>query len=268
MIPCGRTRSCLGPAMGGKVQGEVPKRMARCRPLTAAGEWPGQGGARVSSRIDRTVTSSASSGWMMAATGRTLRTPALLFGSTSLLALVALPLLAARADVATDGTLGPRVTLSGADLNVGAELGQTRGRNLFHSFERFNIDTGGRVTFTGPDGIAQRHQPGHRRRALVDRRHPRLGDPRRRFLLAQPRRHPVRPERATRRQGLVPRQHRRPAATSPTARYSARWTRPAARSAWPSRRRSGSWAPMSGGSRSTGSTLLVPAGRGAGPRGG
>ena len=90
---------------------------------------------------------------MMAATGRTLRTPALLFGSTSLFALVVLPLLAARADVATDGTLGPRVTLSGADLNVGAELGQVRGGNLFHSFERFNIDTGGRVTFTGPDGL-------------------------------------------------------------------------------------------------------------------
>ena len=55
--------------------------------------------------------------------------------------------------MATDGTLGPRVTLSGSDLNVGAELGQVRGRNLFHSFERFNIDTGGRVTFTGPDGL-------------------------------------------------------------------------------------------------------------------
>ena len=90
---------------------------------------------------------------MMATTVRTPRAPALLFGSTSLLALVALPLHAARADVATDGTLGPRVTLAEPNIRVGADLGQTRGGNLFHSFQRFDVDTGGSVTFTGPGDI-------------------------------------------------------------------------------------------------------------------
>ena len=58
----------------------------------------------------------------------------------------------AMAEVATDGTLGRRVRLTGRDVEVGADLGQVRGRNLFHSFERFGVGAGGRVTFTGPDG--------------------------------------------------------------------------------------------------------------------
>ncbi|HEX2526113.1 MAG TPA: hypothetical protein VHL31_07405, partial [Geminicoccus sp.] len=59
----------------------------------------------------------------------------------------------ALAQVATDGTLGPKVNLSGNDIQVGAGLGQIRGQNLFHSFERFGVQTNGKVTFTGPGGL-------------------------------------------------------------------------------------------------------------------
>jgi filamentous hemagglutinin family protein len=38
-------------------------------------------------------------------------------------------------------------------MTIGAELGATRGVNLFHSFQRFDIPTGQRATFTGPDQI-------------------------------------------------------------------------------------------------------------------
>ncbi|MBK1648965.1 filamentous hemagglutinin N-terminal domain-containing protein [Rhabdochromatium marinum] len=57
------------------------------------------------------------------------------------------------ADIATDGSLGSRVELTGPDMQIGAELGQTRGNNLFHSFQRFNIPTAQSATFTGPDHI-------------------------------------------------------------------------------------------------------------------
>jgi filamentous hemagglutinin family protein len=59
----------------------------------------------------------------------------------------------ASAEVSTDGTLGRRVRLTGREVEVGAELGRLRGRNLFHSFERFGVERGGRVTFTGPRGL-------------------------------------------------------------------------------------------------------------------
>jgi filamentous hemagglutinin family protein len=56
----------------------------------------------------------------------------------------------ALAEVATDGTLGAKVRLTGKDVKIPARLGQTRGKNLFHSFERFGIETGDKVTFTAP----------------------------------------------------------------------------------------------------------------------
>ena len=49
--------------------------------------------------------------------------------------------------------MGAAVTLNGIDVTVGADLGTTRGSNLFHSFERFGVRSGGSVTFTGPDGL-------------------------------------------------------------------------------------------------------------------
>ncbi|WPL11294.1 hypothetical protein Thiosp_01027 [Thiorhodovibrio litoralis] len=61
--------------------------------------------------------------------------------------------MAAHADIATDGTLGPMVELKGPNMTIGAELGQTHGGNLFHSFEHFNIPTKQSATFTGPDNI-------------------------------------------------------------------------------------------------------------------
>jgi hypothetical protein len=48
---------------------------------------------------------------------------------------------------------GPRVRLTGKDVKIPAWLGQVRGQNLFHSFERFGVPTKGWVTFTGPDGL-------------------------------------------------------------------------------------------------------------------
>ena len=35
------------------------------------------------------------------------------------------------------------VSLRGGDITVGADLGQQRGGNLFHSFRKFDLDTGG-----------------------------------------------------------------------------------------------------------------------------
>lgn len=65
--------------------------------------------------------------------------------------------------VVRDGSLGassPGVVPAGidpegraADYLIGAELGEQRGRNLFHSFERFGIGEGETATFTGPDPI-------------------------------------------------------------------------------------------------------------------
>jgi filamentous hemagglutinin family protein len=60
---------------------------------------------------------------------------------------------AALAQIVTDGTVGPATRLSGPEMTIGAELGSTRGGNLFHSFQRFDIPTGQRATFTGPDQI-------------------------------------------------------------------------------------------------------------------
>jgi filamentous hemagglutinin family protein len=57
------------------------------------------------------------------------------------------------AEVATDGTLGRKVKLTGRDVEVGADLGRVRGKNLFHSFERFGVPTRGKVTLTGPGGL-------------------------------------------------------------------------------------------------------------------
>lgn len=54
----------------------------------------------------------------------------------------------AHGDVRTDGSVGPIVELSGPHLEIPASLGSQRGANLFHSFERFNVETNGSATFT------------------------------------------------------------------------------------------------------------------------
>ena len=57
------------------------------------------------------------------------------------------------AQVRTDGTLGPRTTLSGPNFTIGPSLGQQRGGNLFHSFDQFNLSAGQTATFTGAASI-------------------------------------------------------------------------------------------------------------------
>src|SRR4051812_45217198 len=70
------------------------------------------------------------------------------------------PLLAAllttapvQAQIVTDGSVGPKVSLRGGEIEIGANLGTRRGDNLFHSFEKFGIATGQAATFTGPSTI-------------------------------------------------------------------------------------------------------------------
>ena len=59
-----------------------------------------------------------------------------------------------QAQVTLDGTLGPQMTLNGPDYQIRSEYGKFVGKNnLFHSFGKFNIDTGQSATFTGPDSI-------------------------------------------------------------------------------------------------------------------
>ncbi len=116
------------------------------------------------------------------------------------------------AEVATDGTHGPagqparrqhrdrRRPRPAARRQPVPQLPQVRRRDQ------------GPGRLHRPGQRQERDRPGHRRRALLDRRHAGLDHPRRRPLPDQPRRHPVRPERAAGRQGLVPRQHGRRAA--------------------------------------------------------
>src|SRR5918999_1640096 len=59
-----------------------------------------------------------------------------------------------QAQITLDGSLGPPGPLTGPHARIGAELGQIRGGNLFHSFGQFNVPTGGSATFTGPNTIA------------------------------------------------------------------------------------------------------------------
>jgi filamentous hemagglutinin family protein len=58
------------------------------------------------------------------------------------------------AQITLDGSLGPPGPLQGPNYRIGAELGQIRGNNLFHSFGQFHVPTGGSATFSGPQTIA------------------------------------------------------------------------------------------------------------------
>lgn len=57
------------------------------------------------------------------------------------------------AQITLDGSLGPKGALPGPDHVIGAEVGQQRGANLFHSFGDFNIRQGESATFTGPKTV-------------------------------------------------------------------------------------------------------------------
>jgi filamentous hemagglutinin family protein len=69
------------------------------------------------------------------------------------LALLLCPAGHAAAQITLDGSLGPERVLRGPDYRIPARLGQIRGGNLFHSFERFNVEAGESATFVGPRSI-------------------------------------------------------------------------------------------------------------------
>jgi len=71
--------------------------------------------------------------------------------------LLAIPILAstlgANAEVTLDGSLGRSGALPGPDYLIGADLGQQRGGNLFHSFKDFNLNRLESATFSGPNSL-------------------------------------------------------------------------------------------------------------------
>jgi filamentous hemagglutinin family protein len=73
------------------------------------------------------------------------------------LKLLAIPILIStlhtNAEVTLDGTLGRRGALPGPDYQIGADLGQQRGGNLFHSFQDFNLNRAESATFSGPNSV-------------------------------------------------------------------------------------------------------------------
>lgn len=56
------------------------------------------------------------------------------------------------AEITIDGSLGPSGSLPGPDYRITPNMGTSIGDNIFHSFGIFNIDTGERALFIGPDG--------------------------------------------------------------------------------------------------------------------
>jgi filamentous hemagglutinin family protein len=57
------------------------------------------------------------------------------------------------AEVILDGSFGSHDSLTGPQFDIRAELGNQVGTNLFHSFERFNLDVGEIATFSGPNHL-------------------------------------------------------------------------------------------------------------------
>ena len=56
-------------------------------------------------------------------------------------------------NISTDGSVGPKGTLLGPNYIIPAQLGQTRGSNLFHSFSTFSVLGGESANFTGPTTV-------------------------------------------------------------------------------------------------------------------
>jgi filamentous hemagglutinin family protein len=70
--------------------------------------------------------------------------------------LVTLTLVAtnsAWAEVTLDGSLGRAGALPGPNYQIGANLGQQQGGNLFHSFRDFNLQSHESATFSGPTNV-------------------------------------------------------------------------------------------------------------------
>lgn len=60
------------------------------------------------------------------------------------------------AEVILDGSLGTTGEIAPVEGNydIGADVGQQSGANLFHSFDTFNVDTGQSATFSGPNSVS------------------------------------------------------------------------------------------------------------------
>jgi len=58
-----------------------------------------------------------------------------------------------QAEVVFDGSLGRHESLTGPNFAISANLGRQVGNNLFHSFQKFNLNQSETATFTGPDQI-------------------------------------------------------------------------------------------------------------------
>ncbi|MBV6626574.1 MAG: filamentous hemagglutinin N-terminal domain-containing protein [Rivularia sp. (in: Bacteria)] len=56
-------------------------------------------------------------------------------------------------NITLDGSLGKQQTLQGADYNIPQSMGQTAGNNLFHSFEKFNLNANEAAIFQSNDNI-------------------------------------------------------------------------------------------------------------------
>jgi filamentous hemagglutinin family protein len=59
----------------------------------------------------------------------------------------------ASAQIVLDGKFGASGALTGPNYSIPAEVGATRGNNLFHSFSQFNLATGDAAAFSGPANI-------------------------------------------------------------------------------------------------------------------
>jgi filamentous hemagglutinin family protein len=59
----------------------------------------------------------------------------------------------AHAEVTLDGSLGRASALPGPNYQIGADLGQQYGGNLFHSFQDFNLQSHESATFSGSDNV-------------------------------------------------------------------------------------------------------------------
>ncbi len=71
----------------------------------------------------------------------------------ALLSLSVLATFAPRAEITTDGTVGPALQLPGPDFLVPENIGSRIGDNLFHSFGVFDLHRGESATFTGAGDI-------------------------------------------------------------------------------------------------------------------
>jgi filamentous hemagglutinin family protein len=77
--------------------------------------------------------------------------PVTLITGTVLLSLLS----TVQAEVITDGTVGqgPPRLVEGPNYQISDDLGAKNYTNLYHSFDKFNINTGETATFTGPQNI-------------------------------------------------------------------------------------------------------------------